>query len=232
MISKTIYMLILLLVCSLSVSAFIVTETVTDKAQLLTHDQEDNLARKISKMTRNNTIEIAIITVETTHGQDRILFAAQIGDESGVGSSEHDDGIVILWSEENERGGAIATGRGIESVLNDAKVARIGRASKDHFDRSNHYAGFLYILDEIALIIPDSGKDSVLAGEDISSSAIIIAAIICVILVFLAIAYLSQFDSLGGSGGSGGSGSFFKGGKGGFGGFGGGGSFGGGGGRF
>jgi len=157
---------------------------------------------------------------------------------------------VILWSKENEKGGAIATGRGIESVLNDAKVARIGRASRDLFDSGNYFEGFRTIIFEIEK--ETSGEYSTASNPEEArgqlTGALLIAALILGIIViimligrpvgrqrskdyWMATSYLgtrswNAWNPIGG-----GSGSIGGGFGGGFRGFGGG-SFGGGGGKF
>jgi uncharacterized protein len=97
----------------------------------------------------NTTFEIAIVTVQSTGGQDRLQYANMIGDENGVGKKDTDNGIVVLWSVEADAGGAIATGRGSESFVTDAVTGRIGRASRQYFDKGEYYNGMNYIVIEL-----------------------------------------------------------------------------------
>lgn len=217
------------------------TGYVTDEAGILSAEEESALSKEIEILTANTSIEIVIVTVLTTEGEDRILYASKTGEQNGVGSEEKDDGVVILWSMDNEQGGAIAPGRGIEYVLNDAKVARIGRASREYFDQQQYAQGFVYILGELQrelqidkAEIPASNQ----AKEELVSFIVWLIIIIAIIIIdnrlkkknrksgFRSASFIGM--GLGGFGGGGGG---LGGGSGGFGGFGGG-SFGGGGGRF
>lgn len=127
----------------------ILTEYVTDNANILTSFEEESLTGKIKEIESNTTVEIAVVTLPTTNGEELTMFANKLGEKNGVGKEETDNGVIILWSLKNENGGAIAIGRGIESTLNDAKVGRIGRESKQYFDIGRYYNGFDYILNEI-----------------------------------------------------------------------------------
>lgn len=134
---------------------------VNDFANILAPEQEAQLNLQCDLIEKNTSYEIAIITVPNTEGQDRILYANKIGDENGVGKKDKDNGIVVLWSLDNEQGGAIATGRYSESILNDAKVARIGRAARPLFDQGKYYEAFTQIVTEIDKEIVTSQDGSV-----------------------------------------------------------------------
>ena len=150
--SNALYATIIFIFCSQVVLAIDyprIEPYVNDFANVLSDSEElvlNNLADAIEK---NLTVEIAIVSVLTTQGEDRVLFANRIGDVNGVGKKDADNGIIILYSLDNERGGAIAVGRGIESVLNDAKVGRIGREHRPLFDEGNFAAGYTAIITDI-----------------------------------------------------------------------------------
>ena len=241
-----------LLVLSLSAAAEYpkLTGYVNDYAGILSPAEKSSLTDIINEFEKNSSVEIAIVTVPDTGGEDRVLYASRIGDANGVGKADTDNGVVVLWSMDNEKGGAIATGRGIESVLNDAKVSRIGRDSRDLFDSGHFYEGFRTIIFEIEK--ETSGEYSGASKTDDSPgpllgvlliAVLIIGLIIIIMLIgrpvgkprskdyWMATSYLgtrnwNAWNPIGGGSGSVGGG--FGGGFGGFGG----GSFGGGGGKF
>jgi uncharacterized protein len=120
---------------------------VNDFAHLLTPDEINSLNLQADAIEQNTTYEVAIVTVQNTGGEDRIQFANELGDENGVGKKDKANGVVVLWSVED--GGAIATGRYSESILNDAKVGRIGREARPYFDNGSYYQAFNFILTNI-----------------------------------------------------------------------------------
>jgi len=168
---------------------------VNDFASLMTSDQIVQLNVLCDSIENVTTYEIAIVTVPSTGGEDTVQFANKIGDQNGVGKKDQDNGIVVLWSLSNNKGGAIATGRGSESILNDAKVGEIGRASRHFFDEGNYSAGFIYIVNEINNVIVQSQNESAAAltgGEnsngDDGTGMIIVFSIISFSLVVMFIA--------------------------------------------
>ncbi len=126
-----------------------VSQKVSDLANILSSDEEGALTLMLDQLEQNTSVQIAVVTVPTTGGDERVNFAARVGEQSGVGNKDRDDGIVILYSLDSEKGGAIATGRGIGSVLTDVKVSRIGREVKPLFDEGKYAQGFGLIIERI-----------------------------------------------------------------------------------
>lgn len=208
---------------------------VNDFAGVLTTAQVVALNEACHRIDLNTSYEVAIVTLNTTGGEDTVLYANHLGEAAGVGKAETDNGIIILWS--MQEGGAIAVGRGAESILNDAKVGRIGRASRHYFDEKDYYSGFATIVSNLSAELSPQA-----AATNINFPWWVWLLILGGIGLFIfIIAVSTSGDSNGGSyggttyvGRSYGGGGFSSGGSsgGGFGGFGGGGSFGGGGGKF
>ena len=223
---------------------------VNDFAGLMTPEQEQSLTDKLMQINQDSSVEIAVVTVQSTDGEDRLDFANHIGENNGVGKKATDNGVVLLWSVENENGGAIAPGRGIESILNDAKVVRIGKTARPLFDQGKIYEGFDQMIDGVKAEVSKSGEyQGTPEQPDINTLTVnsdlppIVWAIIIIIGIFILLAVLSSVasDDFGGGGGSFRGGGYIGGGfsgggfssGGGSGGFSfGGGSFGGGGGHF
>ena len=151
-------LLILLLFSSIS---FIVADTtipriepyVNDFAGLLSPEEELQLNLLADSIEQNTTFEIAIVTVQSTGGQDRLQYANMIGDENGVGKKDADNGIVVLWSVSDDTGLALATGRGSESFVTDAKSGEILRSARSYFNNESYANGFNYIITELNKVI-------------------------------------------------------------------------------
>ena len=203
---------------------------VNDYEHLLTPTEQTQLHDKIADIKAKTTVEIAIVSIKDTGGEDRVTYANRLGEKAGVGSSETDNGVVIMWVTSTKQG-AIATGRGIESTLNDAKVARIGRASRIYFDKNEYYNGYDYILDEISKEIGMEGNYTALGQADGESMSPIILIIILISIVLFIALVGAGLSGGGGTIGFVGSGGGWSGGSSSSGGFSGG-SFGGGGGGF
>lgn len=236
------FLILFLLLLITGVSAYPVLNSgesgyVSDFANVLSESEKARLNEIIISIEKNTSVEIAVVTVKDTGGEDRIMYASKLGGQNGVGKKASDNGVVVLWSLDNERGGAIATGRGIESVLNDAKVGRIGRDSRIYFDRGEYYPGFEHVLNSIRNELIQQGGVGIVESSSEYPAAfwVIIFMALITLMIILLVALSSSKQSryphrassyVGRSYGSWSSHS-----SGGFGGFGGG-SFGGGGARF
>lgn len=123
---------------------------VNDFANVLTTQQESDLSKTIGLIEKNTSVQIAVVLVANTEGHDTSEYAIATGEQNGVGRADIDNGVVILWSLDNMKGGFIATGRGIEHILTDAEVSRIGRAARSQFiDKGDYYNGMTFIVQEI-----------------------------------------------------------------------------------
>ena len=163
---------------------------VNDFAGLLSVEEETKLNEEIHNINLNYSVEIAIVTIQNTEGDGRVNYANRIGEENGVGKKGKDNGIVVLWSLDNEKGGAIATGRGIGSILNDAKVTRIGRASREFFDQKQYYQAFEFILNEIKVELDKAqSQGDQLATEstnpDLNLNKTLISIVVLIFVIFI-----------------------------------------------
>jgi uncharacterized protein len=122
---------------------------VNDFTGKLTENQINFLNLHSENIKQNTSYEIAIVLVKTTDGQDRLDYANHIGENAGVGNKETDNGLVVLWTEDNERGIAIAVGRGAETYINDAKAADIARAARHLFEEGKYYEGMEQMLTDL-----------------------------------------------------------------------------------
>jgi uncharacterized protein len=126
---------------------------VNDFAGVLSPQEELQLNLLADQIENRTSFEIAIVTVTGTGGQDRLEYANLIGDQNGVGKKDSDNGVVVLWSMDVDKGGAIATGRGSESFITDATTGTIGRATRPYFDKGEYYNGMNYIVTELDKVI-------------------------------------------------------------------------------
>src|SRR6266581_7089077 len=211
----------------------------------------DAVIREVKDKTRG---EIAVVTLSDIGDRDAADVALQIGRQWGVGAKgaagdpARNLGVVVLLVPlKNHRAGTgrvfIATGRGAEGFLPDARVGRIRDAMTPYLAREDYGAGLARGVDLIAQAFAQefgvalTGAPVATPGEQSGRAPIplawIVAAVILLILlsrgrILLLPLWFGGFGGgRGGWGGGGGGG--WGGGGGGFGGFGGGGGFSGGG---
>lgn len=205
----------LILLCSCLASATVYPTLhgyVNDYAGILTPQERTLLTDRITAIEKNTTVEIALVDVTTTNGEDTSQFATKIGDQNGVGKKATDNGIVVLISFDNQRGGFIATGKGIEGTITDVKATRIWDNSKSYFTNKQYYAGYSKILDGIEAEIDAGNSTATSSIPDLGGMGIFVILIIVILVIFVIIAFIAIIGGSGGSGGSGGGG-FYNGGS-------------------
>jgi uncharacterized protein len=98
---------------------------VTDSANILSIETENQLNQMISQLERENGTEIAVVTVpETSPSLSPKEFATALFNYWGIGKADRDNGVLLLISV-GDRRAEIETGYGMESILPDAKVGNI-----------------------------------------------------------------------------------------------------------
>ncbi|HEV2749396.1 MAG TPA: TPM domain-containing protein [Gemmatimonadales bacterium] len=224
---------------------------VNDFAGVLDTASVAHMDAVITEVRQKTRGEIAVVTLADIGDRQAADVALQIGRQWGVGAKgEAGDpaknlGVVVLLVPlKNHRAGTgqlfIATGRGAEGFLPDARLGRIRDAVTPYLAREDYSAGLSSAVDLIGQAfarefgvtftgVPTPGADD---GPGVPQIPVgwIIAAVILLILLsrgrILLLPFMFGSFGRGGWGGGGGGGGF---GGGGFGGFGGGGGFSGGG---
>ena len=215
---------------------------VNDFAHVLSADQIDALERKLVAYDDSTSIQIAVITVETTGDYVIEDYARKILRDWGVGNKKINNGIVLLAAIKDHKI-RIETGYGLEGAIPDITAKHIIETEiAPNFRNENYYRGF----DEAAEAIIKAARGEYQAPEGYDKrgskgGGSILGAIFIFIVILIIISrigggkggggmisrrgilpwlLIDSFLNSGSRGGSGWSGS--GGGGGGFGGFGGG----------
>jgi uncharacterized protein len=113
--------LLALLILAPAVHAFEVPPNdgfVTDTASVLTADQEQVLEQDLLTYKTQTSNEIAVLIIDTLSGEPIADVAIEAGRKWGVGTSENDNGILIVIAH-TDREIFIATGYGLEGAVPD-----------------------------------------------------------------------------------------------------------------
>ncbi|SRR5579871_88081 len=217
---------------------------VNDIAHAMTADQVEQLEQKLVAYDDTTSIQIAVVTVQSTGDYAIEDYALKILRDWGVGNKKTNNGLVILAAI-NDHKVYIATGYGMEGAVPDITAKEIiDNEIVPNFKNQNYYRGLDAAAD--AIILASRGEYKAPEGYNRHSNGptggniigIIIFIIIILVLIsrrgggggglfrgggFLPWIFLSMLNNNSrGSGGWGGGGGFGGGGGGGFGGFGGG----------
>ncbi len=99
---------------------------VTDRADMLSADEEAALTQKLRTYADTTSTQIVIVTLPGLDGVPIDEYAFALGRRWEVGQAGKDNGAVILVSRD-DRGVFIATGYGLEGAVTDAHASRIIR---------------------------------------------------------------------------------------------------------
>lgn len=101
---------------------------VNDYAGLFSGAQRQALEDSLVAFDRATSTQVAVVTVNDLDGCPASEYATRILEKWGVGSKEHDNGVVMLVKSRNQYGGGqvfIAVGYGLEGALPDITAGRI-----------------------------------------------------------------------------------------------------------
>ncbi|WP_347157504.1 TPM domain-containing protein [Pontibacter chitinilyticus] len=227
---------------------------VNDLADMLSPEEEQALEQKLVNYNDTTSTQIAIVTITSIGGYDVDQYAAELGQQWGIGGKKNSNGILILVAK-NERKVSLQTGYGMEGVIPDAIAKRITEYTiRPAFKQGQYYQGLNAATSEIIQRASGEYEADARANNDGEGGGSIFPIIIIVLIVVFILSRMggggrggrgggrrgysrtfggpfilgSLLGGRGGGGFGGGGGGFGGGGGGGFGGFGGGG-FGGGG---
>lgn len=178
---------------------------VNDFAGLLTAKQTAALEDILVAFDDSTSNQIAIVTVSDLEGIPVSEYATRIGISWQAGSSEFNNGIVVLVKPKTETSAgevAISIGYGLEGAIPDAYCKRIiDNEMLPHFRNGDYYSG-IYAACEVLMQLA-SGEISEPRGHDDNPEEIAIAAII---IIIMAVIFFAIILSQGGGSNSGGTG--------------------------
>lgn len=97
---------------------------VNDFADVIDDDVENEIQSIGASLYNQTTAQVVVVTVDSLDGYDVSEYALELGREWGVGSSETNNGVVLLMSVD-DRQVTIQVGYGLEGCLPDGKTGRI-----------------------------------------------------------------------------------------------------------
>lgn len=99
------------------------TNYVTDFANILSEETENQLNAKLQSFDTETSTQIFVATVNSLEGNDISEYAVELGREWKIGTTEN-NGLLILVAP-NERKVWIATGYGLEGIYPDALTQQV-----------------------------------------------------------------------------------------------------------
>jgi uncharacterized protein len=159
------------------------TKYVSDFSGVLSPQEITALNDQCARVEADTTVEIAIVIVENTGGQDVITYAAKTGESNGVGKKATDNGVVVLMSFENVGGITVASGRGIESTITDIKAKQLTQKAQAYLNEGKFYGGLSLIVSGIATEINRDKETAPQPTRSATSSIPVIGGLTIIIIL-------------------------------------------------
>lgn len=115
---------------------------VNDYANVISPEYEAEIKSVLQRLYDTKTAEFSIVTIASLEGQDIGSYALNLA-QGVLGNKEKNNGLLLLVAVE-DRKYRFEVGRGIEPILNDAKVGRIGRNYLVENFRNQEYGKGIY----------------------------------------------------------------------------------------
>jgi len=98
---------------------------VNDYANIISPQYNTQIESTLKSLYDSKTAEFSIVTIDSLGGQDIESYALNLA-QGKLGDKEENNGLLLLVSVQ-DRKYRFEVGRGLEPILNDAKIGRIGR---------------------------------------------------------------------------------------------------------
>lgn len=135
--------------------------------------------------------QVVVVAVEDIEGDDVFDFAIELFRSWGVGRSDVDNGLGVLFVLDR-REIRFVTGGGLEGVLTDAMCKRIQLGYMVPAFREGDYDGGLVAgMEAVAQLLRDSGLDFGEEEEDEESIVVMLAVILLVVVMFAVLIYVA-----------------------------------------
>jgi uncharacterized protein len=156
---------------------------VNDYANVLSPSDVMRINNLCAEIEKNWTIEIAVLTVNTTQPMTIEEYAVKTFEKNGIGKKDKDNGLLIVAAI-GDRKWRFEVGYGLEPIINDAKAGRIGRAYlTPYFQNESYGDGLYYAVDAVNKVIQNSGDDSFISNQTTSTDTVDNLVTVFIILI-------------------------------------------------
>jgi uncharacterized protein len=127
------------------------TGRVVDRAEILSPEQEADLAGRLEAIERDNSVQIVIATIASLQGEPLEDYSLRLAEAWRIGQKGLDNGVIVLVAHQ-DRKVRIEVGYGLEAVIPDGLAGRIIRERiAPRFRTGDFHAGLALAVEGLAL---------------------------------------------------------------------------------
>jgi uncharacterized protein len=154
--------LLLLLIPIVSAVDFpVLNDFVTDQADIISPEYEQQITSLAKQIEQETTVEIAVVTVQSLEGLSKEDYSMQLFEKYGIGKKDVDNGLLVLVSMD-EREYRVEVGYGLEGLIPDASKVTLGtRILEPNFKEGEFGKGIYEMLIAVQGIL--NGEEEVLS---------------------------------------------------------------------
>lgn len=109
----------------------------------------------LTNLKRRADIEIAVVTVSTTGGQDTFNYTLEVARGWGIGSAEGEKKGLLLLVAIEDRSYQIQASRHLQGDLPDGLIGEIGRRLREPFRAGNYGEGLMTALQTLVATLAE-----------------------------------------------------------------------------
>jgi uncharacterized protein len=141
---------------------------VSDFANVIDSDAQKRLSDLSRELDQKTHAQIAVVTVESLGGVPIENYALGLFNEWGIGYKGDNRGVLILLATSDHKW-RIEIGRGLEVLLPNEQVGRIGGKMLHDLQHGDHSKAVLRAAREVALIIAADRKITLTTVDQVPS---------------------------------------------------------------
>lgn len=205
------------------------SEFVTDKADMLSHEDEVTIEAVLNEIYEQSGVEYAVYISPSLNGDSIENASLNEFRSLGLGNKEKNNGLLLYIAKE-DRQFRLEVGYGLEGVITDTQASKIINCITPYFRSEDYCSGILAAITKTVETLNSSEEYSIEQSEDYivseqteeSGVRVLFYGFVILIIIIIVICLIADESCYGSGGGS--DGFHFYGGSGGdsFGGFGGG----------
>lgn len=169
-----------------------ITPYVNDFADVIDPQTESGIEAYCAQLEQEMTVELAVLTVDTTYDMSIEEYAVRVFEKNGIGKEENDNGLLIVVAVQ-DRKWRIEVGYGLEGTINDAMAGRIGRQYMvENFQAERYGPGIQQAVEALGAVV--RGDESVIADTTGSGDEMLFVFIVFfVILILFSMVFIAAF---------------------------------------
>lgn len=183
---------------------------VNDFANIFDRKETRQLEIALERFYQETSNSIVVVTVNDLEGLSAAEYAATLGHSWGVGTKEHENGIVVLIKPKTRDSSGeafIATGYGLEGAIPDIYANRIVNEHMIPYFRQGDYFGGVVEGCRLVMALAQGEINEVPAREEGGSTMLLLLALLFVVYFVLVFAKNKKGNNDDFNSGNGGNGS-------------------------